>query len=755
MRKLLAIIMVIGLCIGIIPTKSYAQENNKRETRAVWVSTVWNMDWPSKVGDINAQKQEFIKILDEVSGLGFNTIVVQVRPKADALYRSSINPWSDVLTGVQGKDPGYDPLEFMINEAHKRNLDIHAWFNPYRVTATTSENNKLAQNHPAKLHPEWVVNYDDKLYYNPGIPEVRRHIVDTVSEVVKNYDIDGIHFDDYFYPGKDFNDKSAYEKYGNGKSIDDFRRYSVNQMVEEVYSAIKNLKPYVKFGISPRGIWRNQSSDPTGSDTNGSESYDDIYADTRNWIQNGNVDYVVPQIYWEMNNSLASYRKLVPWWANEVKNKNTNLYIGQGIYKDSVSSEIESQIDLNRSYSQVKGSMYFSYSDIKNNRQGIKDKIKNKYQYPALPDKMEWIDNTAPNTPTVNINNNQNYNEIVIDNVNDAKYYIVYRFNNDENLDIENPSKIIAKVKNDGGNTTNYIDKNTAGQNYKYIVTAVDRLHNESNISKDVEDGIIYQTHIQDVGWQGWKSNGELSGTEGQSKRLEAIKINLKNVIPGASIEYRTHVQDIGWQEWKSNGELSGTEGQSKRLEAIEIKLKNAHGYHLEYRVHVQDIGWQDWKSDGQMAGTSGQSKRLEGIELKLVKDVNIQYKTHVEDIGWQDWKSNGELSGTEGQSKRLEAIEVKLENIPESANIKYRTHVQDIGWQEWKSNGELSGTEGQSKRLEAIEIKLENMPGYHLEYRVHVQDIGWQAWKTDGQMAGTNGQSKRLEAIQIKLIKN
>ena len=747
---ILAIILISGMTLNI-----YAQSDKKRETRAVWISTVWNMDWPSKKGDIEAQKEEFIKILDNVSNLGFNTIVVQVRPKADALYKSSINPWSDVLTGIQGKDPGYDPLKFMINEAHKKNLDIHAWFNPYRVTASASESENLSLNHPAKLNPDWVVNYQGKLYYNPGLPEVRQHIVNTVAEVVRNYDIDGIHFDDYFYPGKDFNDRDVYNKYGNGKSIDEFRRYSVNQMIEAVHSTIKNIKSYVKFGISPRGIWRNKSTDSTGSDTNGSESYDDIYADTRTWIRNEWIDYVVPQIYWEIGYPLASYNKLVPWWSDEVKNRNINLYIGQGIYKDSVAKEIDKEIDLNRSYDDVKGSMYFTYSDIKNNRQGIKDKLKVKYKNPTLPETMPWVDSTPPNAPSIKINKTPNSNEVVINNIQDARYYIIYRFKYEESVNINDSSKIIAKVRNNGQGTSNYIDTNTGGLNYNYIVTSVDRLHNESKINKEPEYDLIYQTHIQDIGWQGWKSNGDVSGTQGQAKRLEAIRINLKNIIPGASVKYRTHIQDIGWQDWKSNGDVSGTQGQCKRLEAIQIKLENAPGYHIEYKVHIQDIGWQDWKKSGEVAGTTGQGKRLEAIQIKIVKDTSIEYQTHIEDIGWQNWRRDGDTSGTERQAKRLEAIRVNLKGIMSGASIRYRTHIQDIGWQDWKSNGDISGTQGQCKQLESIQMQLENMPGYHIEYRVHIQDIGWQDWKKSGEVAGTTGQGKRLEAIQIKIVKS
>ena len=268
---------------------------------------------------------------------------------------------------------------------------------------------------------------------------------------------------------------------------------------------------------------------------------------------------------------------------------------------------------------------------------------------------------------------------------------------------------------------------------------------------------VIYQTHVQDYGWQDWNSNGEMSGTSGQGKRLEGIRIKISDMIPGASIKYRTHIQDYGWQDWKADGELSGTEGKGKRLEGVEIKLENAPGYSVEYRTHVQDYGWQDWKRNGEMSGTSGKAKRLEGIEIRIVKDdsAKVEYRTHIQDYGWQDWKNNGQMSGTEGQAKRLEGIEIKATNLPKGASIEYRTHVQDYGWQEWKRNGEMSGTSGKAKRLEGIEIKLENAPGYSVEYRTHVQDYGWQDWKRNGEMSGTEGQAKRLEGIEIRIVKN
>lgn len=279
---------------------------------------------------------------------------------------------------------------------------------------------------------------------------------------------------------------------------------------------------------------------------------------------------------------------------------------------------------------------------------------------------------------------------------------------------------------------------------------------------------VTYQTHVQDYGWQEWKNDGEMSGTSGQSKRLEGINIKLQNL--SGSVEYQTHVQDIGWQGWKSNGAMAGTSGQSKRLEAIKIKLSGdaANKYDIYYRVHAQDYGWLGWAKNGESAGSEGYSKRLEGIEIKLVKKggaapgstsrpfvcKTITYQTHVQNIGWQAEKADGEVSGTSGQSLRLEAIKIKLGSSIDGG-LTYATHVQDIGWQSFVSNGQLSGTSGQSKRLEAIKINLTGNAAnqYDIYYRVHAQNFGWLGWSKNGQSAGTAGYSYRLEAFQIVLV--
>lgn len=250
-------------------------------------------------------------------------------------------------------------------------------------------------------------------------------------------------------------------------------------------------------------------------------------------------------------------------------------------------------------------------------------------------------------------------------------------------------------------------------------------------------------------------SNGttELPKTESTSETEEKPDEEPKKE---PSICYTTHIQDIGWQNQVKDGEMAGTEGQAKRLEAIKITLKDLSGVKIKYQTHIQDIGWQDWRYDGEKAGTEGQSKRLEAIQIKIVEkqtSISVNYSVHVQDIGWQNWKAEEKIAGTEGQSKRLEAIKIELLTNIKNLKLKYRVHIQDIGWQDWKDSEEMAGTEGQSKRLEAIQIKLENTQDYSIEYRVHVQDIGWQDWVKDGEISGTEGQSKRLEAIQIRII--
>ena len=313
-----------------------------------------------------------------------NAVVVQIKPAADSFYPSKYAPWSAYLTGTQGKDPGYDPLKFMVDEAHKRGIEFHAWFNPYRVGITT-DTTKLSKDNIAFSKPKWMIKYGGKLYLNPGEPGVDDYVVDEIMEVVNNYDIDGVHMDDYFYPYKvkdqEYPDQSTYSQYGKKfYNVGDWRRDNVNRLIEKLFTEIKKAKPNVQFGISPFGVWRNKSTDPVnGSATKaGVQNYDDLYADIVHWMDEGWVDYVAPQIYWNQGFSLADYDTLVEWWSDEAKKTKTDLYIGQAAYKVKEwqdDNELVSQVEFNRIFPEVKGSIFFSYSSLLENPKGITSKL--------------------------------------------------------------------------------------------------------------------------------------------------------------------------------------------------------------------------------------------------------------------------------------------------------------------------------------------------------------------------------------------
>ena len=370
-KKLTSVIIIFALLIGLSPTPVHG-DVHRNSMQAVWISTVLNLDYPSVKNNPSAQKKEFINMLDKLQAIGINTVMVQVRPKGDAFYESSINPWSESLTGVQGKYPGYDPMAFMIEETHRRGMSFHAWLNPYRVDMNNTDLSKLSEDHPARLHPNWVISHGGSLYYDPESEEVKKHIVDTVKEIVNNYDVDGIHFDDYFYPSN----YPLPEGEGRDGQIADLRRDNVNDMVKLVHDTIKSIAATVLFGISPAGIWKNKKSDPTGSATNGSEAYYSVFSDCRQWIQSETIDYIVPQIYWEIGYAIADYETLVKWWSNEVRYSTVTLYIGQAAYRDKVAGQMDAQLQINSRYSNVKGSVYFRAADLLANRSGVADKIK-------------------------------------------------------------------------------------------------------------------------------------------------------------------------------------------------------------------------------------------------------------------------------------------------------------------------------------------------------------------------------------------
>lgn len=390
--KIISLFLILAFIFQIPPEVLVSAEESsttpavedvaaEADFRGLWVATVLNIDYPSQATiDSEILKAEALKILDHAEAMGMNAVFLQVRPTADALYKSKYFPISKYLTGAQGQSPSdaFDPLAFWIAEAHSRGIELHAWINPYRITKKTANEAKhdfasLVDNHPARVNTSWVVKYTDgNLYFDPGIPEVRNLVIAGALEIIENYDIDGIHFDDYFYPGKDFDDKASFAKYGAGfTDLGSWRRENVNILIRDLSKAIKEKSSDVRFGISPVGIWANSNTDPRGSDTKGLQSCYDQYADTRTWVKENWIDYIAPQIYWNIGFEIADYSKLLKWWSETAAGTDVDLYIGHAAYRtgntDPASpwygvEEIERQLKLNEGNPVVKGSIFYNYT---------------------------------------------------------------------------------------------------------------------------------------------------------------------------------------------------------------------------------------------------------------------------------------------------------------------------------------------------------------------------------------------------------
>jgi len=383
------------------------------EFRAAWIATVDNIDWPTR-GNYNSdhQKLEYIRMLDMHKRNGLNAVIVQVRPAADAFYPSQYEPWSEWLTGKQGRPPYpyYDPLQFMIEEAHKRGLEFHAWCNPYRAEFSLGRSS-IAPNHITKTHPEWFLTYGTTRYFDPGNKEVQQFVVNVIRDLVSRYNVDAIHFDDYFYPyriaGKEFPDKETYKKYGGDMDRDNWRRSNVDSIILKLSKAVKEENEFCRFGISPFGVWRNRNKDPEGSNTRaGVTNYDDLYADILLWLRNGWIDYVAPQIYWEIGHANAPYEVLIDWWSKHSYGK--HCYIGLGIYKAGSNpvwrdkTLLPRQVQATRQYPEIQGAIYFSSKSFEKNPNGWSDSLAyNYYKEPAMIPPMPWIDSIRPYHPGV------------------------------------------------------------------------------------------------------------------------------------------------------------------------------------------------------------------------------------------------------------------------------------------------------------------------------------------------------------------
>ena len=368
--------------------------------RGAWIATVANIDWPSAeaVGNTGKQQAEMIFLLDSLESIGINAIIFQVRPTADALYYSELEPVSHWLTGSQGswgEQTPWDPLDWTIEEAHKRGMEVHVWLNPYRVNLAKTDTSVICAEHIFRRHPEWFWCHAKQWYFDPGLDVTREWICTIVQDIVQNYDIQAIHMDDYFYPypvGKqDLPDSLTFAAHPRGfENIRDWRRNNVNMAIQDISRTIKECKPEVEFGISPFGVWRNASVDSTGSATTaGITNYDDLYADIRLWIREGWIDYVLPQLYWEIGKKAADYEVLAHWWANEVRGTNCKLYIGMAPYRLEGASakspwgqgnEIKRQMELNRSIPEITGECFYSTRPLLRNPRHVCDSIRAFYE---------------------------------------------------------------------------------------------------------------------------------------------------------------------------------------------------------------------------------------------------------------------------------------------------------------------------------------------------------------------------------------
>ena len=491
-----------GLLFILFLCGSLQAQPQKRELRAAWIATVANIDWPSKQGLSSEEQQaQFIQRLNELKTLGCNAVIVQIRPSSDALYESALEPWSRYLTGTQGVAPSpyYDPLTFMIAEAHQRNMEFHAWFNPFRALMDSKQNPNPAS-HITRTHPDWIISYGGKSYIDPGNPDAREYVLGIIADVEKRYDIDAVHLDDYFYPyriaGVQFGDNKSYAKYAHGMNREDWRRANVNDFVMNLNTRIKEIKHYVKFGISPFGVWRNIDKDPDGSNTHaGQTCYDDLYSDVVLWMKNGWVDYLMPQLYWEHAHKVASFATLLPWW--QAHSYGRHMYFGLGVYRMSDGptgpwrspNELLWQIRDIRVMCTNAGCGYYSASCFNKTSLPIKDSLCQVYnKYPAFPPVMKWIDSIPPAPPALKVMTETTGPVLQWQETNPANEplrYVVYRFTNGDAINLNRTDRIISVQQ-----TTQFADGQA--KNYRqctYIVTALDRLWNESKPSNSVEVG--------------------------------------------------------------------------------------------------------------------------------------------------------------------------------------------------------------------------------------------------------------------------
>ncbi len=489
-KKIILAIISTATFLSATPTLGQSI-SPKREFRGAWIQCV-----NGQFTNLGRDKMQATLTyqLDELQKTGINAILFQVRPEADALYQTNLEPWSRFLTGQQGRapEPYWDPLAWMVEQCHSRGMEIHAWINPYR--AKTKGTTALASNHPYIQHPERFFEYDGQLIFDPAIPENRAYICHVACDIIRRYDVDGMHIDDYFYPypsnGIPIPDDASYARFGQGRDRGDWRRANVNAFIHDMHDSIRAVKPWVKFGVSPFGIYRNQKSDPNGSATNGLQNYDDLYADVLEWIRQGWVDYNIPQIYWEIGNKAADYDTLIRWWSAHASGR--PLYIGQDIertvkYPDTTNPQthqVYQKYNLQRALPGIQGSCQWYAKACVDNLQNYTTVLRQQYhRFPALQPTAPWIDNIAPGkvrkVKPLRVNN-----EYVLfwtapkakTEMDRAIQYVVYRFAPGERIDTDDPSHIVAITRE----PMLRLPVMDGKQKFTFVVTALDHLQNES-----------------------------------------------------------------------------------------------------------------------------------------------------------------------------------------------------------------------------------------------------------------------------------
>ncbi len=482
---------ILAAVLALVPLITAIADNPKREFRGAWLHVIGQTQWQNKTTE---QAKAYIRDqFDKLQNAGCNAVIFQVRPTADAVYKSELEPWSAWLTGKRGKAPSpmWDPMEYAIEEAHKRGMEFHAWLNPYRVTSTAKE--ILPADHISRKEPQRFFTYNGQVLFDPAYQENRDFICKVVDDIVTRYDVDAIHIDDYFYPypaaGKKIPDQASYLKYGLGRNLGDWRRHNVDLLIEQLGKTIKKRKPWVRFGVSPFGIWRNKSSDPKGSDSSGLQNYDDLYADVLLWAKNGWIDYLAPQLYWSLDTKAAPSRKLVQWWNDNANG--VDVYIGQDVKRTMDSpdpgnkdtNELDTKVKLSRKLPNIGGNIWWHGYWVTGNYKGAADSLAMKYQSSIALPPVYGNSHKKPNpVKEVKIEKRDGKNFLEWkaparghnESENDAIRFVIYQFYPGEEQNIDDPQTIISVTP-----FTSLLLGDDADDSI-FAVTALDRMNRES-----------------------------------------------------------------------------------------------------------------------------------------------------------------------------------------------------------------------------------------------------------------------------------